>query len=660
MLHTRIRMTSNGVPSRARGTSRTSPAADSRVAARQGDGTRTSAARARCLTLALAAACSAPSARTAPEPSALPAPPAAAGEVPRFPAIPKVSAPLALRVTYPPDGATIVARDSTFLFGSVGTGDARLTVNGAEVPVLPNGAWLAWVPLPPRDRPEWLLVASRGRDTARVVRRVRFPPLPVALTNDGVLRVDSASLRPARGEARRANDLVRVSVRAPANAEVTLEALDGLRRPLRRAGVAPGDSTTWATEVAAASLRDPARVVVVRGADTVALRTSRVALVDSAGARYGVVGERRPAPSPTAPDSDRVVNARPVAAGGTYKWFLIPGTVVEVTGRSGDMARVRLDRDLEVWVDSLDVRELPLGQASPRRVAGNARVVARGAEVSDLVIPMAAVPPYSVQVEGDRLVLDLYGTVANTDILRHDSADSVVRRVTWEQVTSDRARYVVQLRAPLLGYLVRWERGTLVLKVRRVPPLDPTRPLQGLTIAVDPGHPPAGSTGPTGLQEAVATLEISRRLERLLAARGARVVLTRTTPDALGLTDRPEIARRAGAHAFVSIHLNALPDGVNPFTAHGTGSYWFTPQSEPLARAVQAGMVRRMGLRDLGSYYDNLAVLRPTWMPAVLCEGAFLMLPEQEALLRMPEFQEAYALGVAEGVEAYFRALAGS
>jgi N-acetylmuramoyl-L-alanine amidase len=68
--------------------------------------------------------------------------------------------------------------------------------------------------------------------------------------------------------------------------------------------------------------------------------------------------------------------------------------------------------------------------------------------------------------------------------------------------------------------------------------------------------------------------------------------------------------------------------------------------------------VQRMGLRDLGSYYDNLAVLRPTWMPAVLCEGAFIMLPEQEALLRMPEFQAAYALGVAEGLERYFRGLA--
>ncbi len=82
-------------------------------------------------------------------------------------------------------------------------------------------------------------------------------------------------------------------------------------------------------------------------------------------------------------------------------------------------------------------------------------------------------------------------------------------------------------------------------------------------------------------------------------------------------------------------------------------------RAEPLAREVQRGMVRHMGLRDLGINYDNLAVLRPTWMPAILCEGAFVMLPEQEALLRMPEFQQAYALGVAEGLGEYFKKIGG-
>jgi N-acetylmuramoyl-L-alanine amidase len=215
----------------------------------------------------------------------------------------------------------------------------------------------------------------------------------------------------------------------------------------------------------------------------------------------------------------------------------------------------------------------------------------------------------------------------------------------------------VNLRAAPYGYLVAWEGNALVLKLRGRPAIDAARPLAGLTIAVDPGHPPIGSTGPTGLWEPQATLPISERLKRILEERGARVVMTRTTAAAVGLADRPVIARRANAHAFVSIHLNAYPDGINPFVAPGTGTYYFRTHSEPLAREVQRGMVAQLGLQDLGVNYDNLAVVRGTWYPAVLCEGAFVILPDQEAALRTPEFQERYARGVADGLESYFRTL---
>ena len=39
-------------------------------------------------------------------------------------------------------------------------------------------------------------------------------------------------------------------------------------------------------------------------------------------------------------------------------------------------------------------------------------------------------------------------------------------------------------------------------------------------------------------------------------------------------------------------------------------------------------------------------------------EGAFLMVPEQENAVKTPEFQERYARGVADGIEAYFRLFA--
>ena len=358
----------------------------------------------------------------------------------------------------------------------------------------------------------------------------------------------------------------------------------------------------------------------------------------------------------SATDTDLTIVGRPTPAG-TYKWFFTPGTVVPLIAREAGFARVRLDNELDVFVDAADVNELPPGTTAPRRTTSNMRV--RGsANGVDVIIPIGSRAPYFVE-EGDRsIAITLYGVRGNTDIVSYATSDSMVRTVEWSQISEDRARITVNLRAAPFGYLVLWENNAIVLKLRGRPAIDLARPLAGLTIAVDPGHPPIGATGPTGLTEAKATLPIGIRLKRILEERGATVVMTRTTDAPVALGDRPIIARRANVHAFVSIHLNALPDGMNPFLNPGSGTYFFRTHSEPLAREVQRGLVSQMGLKDLGVNYDNLAVVRGTWYPAVLCEGAFIMMPDQEAALRTPEFQERYARGVADGLENYFRALA--
>ncbi len=599
------------------------------------------AALARLVVVGIAATMTACTKRAGLPPGASPVPNSSVEARP-LPPVPAVNGRLEIRVVYPPAGASIASVDSNFIFGSIGTGSARLQINGVDVPVLPNGSFLGFLPLPAGDAPTYRLVAVRGSDTVASEHRLRRVPQPTVLPAGGNLIVDAASVTPADGLWRLPDDLVRVSLRAAQDATVELLSPRG-RVGLVRRGVG------FAADVRAQWLADSAQLMVYRGRDTVRVPVPRVTLLDEGRLPLGTVGV---APS-TLPDSDRVVVARPVV-GGTYKWFLQPGTVLPITARQRDAWRVRLDDRLDVWVDAAEIGTPVVGEIRPSRVAGNARVRS-GDGYTDVVIPMASAPPWSVEIFPGRLELTLHGVTANTDIINYATADTLVERVTWQQETNDRARFTVTLRRDAWGYLARFERGAFTLRIRHAPRVDPVRPLNGLVIAVDAGHPPAGSTGPTGLYEAVATLPIAERLRGILESRGARVVMTRTGPTALGLGDRPMIARRAGAHAMVSIHLNALPDGVNPFTAHGTGTYYFTGHSVAMARAVQWGMVRRMGLRDLGINYDNLAVVRGTWMPSVLCEGAFLMIPEQEAALRTPEFQDAYATGVADGLERFFR-----
>jgi N-acetylmuramoyl-L-alanine amidase len=45
-------------------------------------------------------------------------------------------------------------------------------------------------------------------------------------------------------------------------------------------------------------------------------------------------------------------------------------------------------------------------------------------------------------------------------------------------------------------------------------------------------------------------------------------------------------------------------------------------------------------------------------MPSILAEGAYIMMPEQEAALRTPGYQEEYARALVEGLEDFFREMA--
>jgi N-acetylmuramoyl-L-alanine amidase len=560
-----------------------------------------------------------------------------------------VDGPLNLHVVYPSPNQLLGVRDSNYIFGSTGSGAAQLTIDGVEVPLFPNGAFLAWLPVPPDDALRYELHVTKGADVADLTVPVRVRPLPEILPDTGRLVVDRGSVTPTGETGLRGDERVRVSIRAPANASVVVRLGDGVTRALTHNG-----RTSWSAEVDARELARAATIVVRRGRDSVEVRTAAVTQMDVAPRRYvSLLNADVDATS----DTDQVSILRP-SPDGTYKWFLFPGTVLELTGIRGTSYRVRLDSRLEAWVDQKAVQLLDSNAPRPRRTASNARVVS-GERFTDLRIPVALKPAYQVQESGDALILTLYGTVSNVDIVNFATDDSTVRDVTWEQEASDRIRFTLHLRHQVYGWLALWDRGSFVLRVRRTPVVDARRPLAGRIIALDPGHPPIGATGPTGLYEGDAVLAVAQQLRAILESRGATVVMTRTSAGPVPLGDRAITARRANADAFVSVHLNAYPDGVNPLRArNGTNTYFFFDQAEPLARAVQRGLVRQVGLPDMGINYDNLAVVRQSWMPAILCEAAFLIIPEQEAALRDEAFQKRYAAGIADGLEEYFRSLA--
>ena len=381
------------------------------------------------------------------------------------------------------------------------------------------------------------------------------------------------------------------------------------------------------------------------------------------------------APGAAVDDTDRVTIARPAPGNGQeYKWFLFPGTVVKATGSvkaSGDdFVRIQLDSVQDAFVLRSEVEARNISTTAPQTFVGDSLAPVRrigpvrvvpAPEWIDVIVPMTGPPPPYLVEETDRTIsLLLYGVMGAPVVsMMAEPVDPYFNSISSSTPEQSRVRYTINLNRAPYGYLALWHNGELTFRVRRPPRIaDAASPLRGLTITIDPGHPPAGATGPTGLYEGDAVLQVGFKVRDLLVQRGVNVVLTRTGPEAVDLGLRPIISRRANAHAFVSIHLNAFPDGVNPFVNNGSLTLYFWPHSIPLGMATQPALIAEMGLRDNGTKFQNLAVARGTWMPSILTEGAFVIMPDQEAALRNPTFQEAYATAIVRGLETYFASLA--
>jgi N-acetylmuramoyl-L-alanine amidase len=104
---------------------------------------------------------------------------------------------------------------------------------------------------------------------------------------------------------------------------------------------------------------------------------------------------------------------------------------------------------------------------------------------------------------------------------------------------------------------------------------------------------------------------------------------------------------------LLSVHNNSLPDGRDPWTEHGTSTYWYHPQAVQLSRLFKEGIVKQTGFPDFGSRFQNLALTRPSSMLAVLTETGFVVNPDEYAQLISDEGQEKAAEGMLAGLVQY-------
>src|SRR5437016_13094165 len=147
---------------------------------------------------------------------------------------------LRIAVVYPAVTDVIQSHDSAFLFGAVrgARGAVHLGVNGQSVPVLANGAWIAWLPLPDDTVVHYLIAATAGPDSSRFVYTARIAPQFRPPPGRPVW-IDTTSFTPAGTLALPLEEGIPLSVQATPGATVRLRLPWGSSVPLVPDTLAP-------------------------------------------------------------------------------------------------------------------------------------------------------------------------------------------------------------------------------------------------------------------------------------------------------------------------------------------------------------------------------------------------------------------------------------
>jgi N-acetylmuramoyl-L-alanine amidase len=355
--------------------------------------------------------------------------------------------------------------------------------------------------------------------------------------------------------------------------------------------------------------------------------------------------------------------------GGDRKWSLPNNAKIRILAKQGHDLLVRIGND-SGWIADTNVHldTLPI---TNRSTSSGTHVGVFHTEMATPNVHVEAgyldlrmdvkFAPFLIADQANLLRITIYSALHRPEAFDFASTAARIKLISDKAVAGG-VEYSVWLRTLPWGYKAFYESdGTLVVRIRKQPMIDTSNVFSGLRIAVDPGHPPAGAFGPSGLTEAEANLALALRIQKLLEARGAHVIMTHTTLKGrksstnatIELHARTQMAVDSNADILLSVHNNAFPDGTNPFTNYGSTTYYYHNFSADLAATLIQAIDSVTQIPNKGARTKSLALCRPTWMPSVLTESLYLMFPEQEAALRDSNFLDRLAQAHIRGLEKF-------
>ena len=224
------------------------------------------------------------------------------------------------------------------------------------------------------------------------------------------------------------------------------------------------------------------------------------------------------------------------------------------------------------------------------------------------------------------------------------------------------------------------------------------------TVVIDPGHggKDVGAVGAISNEKSInlnIALALGNLIERNLS--DVRVIYTRKTDVFISLKGRAEIANRAKADLFISVHTNSVPPTKTPpqgFQVYTLGMHrakdnldvamrensvislekgyektyqGFDPNSSEsyimfeilqsanmeksveLARLIQRSVCSKASRNDKGVHQAGFLVLRETSMPSCLIELGFITSNEEEQFLNSSRGIDLMARGIYEAFVEY-------
>lgn len=214
--------------------------------------------------------------------------------------------------------------------------------------------------------------------------------------------------------------------------------------------------------------------------------------------------------------------------------------------------------------------------------------------------------------------------------------------------------YEVKTSSGKIGYLASW---VVTLKDKSTSSSAMPKVASNLaesTIVLDAGHGgnDSGALSQSGKYEKTYTLEMVNAIAARLRSAGANVVLTRSSDEYVGLSDRAHVSNKLSADAFISIHFDSSGSADS---ASGVTTYYFNKERDnKLAQSIDKQLAA-LPLANRGVDYANYEVLRDNTRPSVLLELGYINNQNDFSKIKSSSYQQTVANAIVNGLTAYFK-----